>query len=617
MTVAAFTAPLLSMLIGTVLTTTAVRAASRLTDDARRARLDDSLQDAASEVGVRLTADTDWTADHLLDGLHAGRDVGLAVQHLDRVLVHDTGRMELTVLGSAPVPGHDGFRVVALGPSTYFAAALPVVVAAVGVSITVLVALGIGVWSLQARRRRAVEQDLAHSRRASRHDTLTGLANRLHLMERLDAELARCRDGAGTGVGVIFIDVDRFKTVNDSLGHGVGDELLREVARRLSGAVRGGDLVARFAGDEFVIVAAGLDTGDRLTEIAQRIAAAFDAPVELGTGPFQAGLSMGLAIGDDTTVSSEGLLEQADAAMYVAKNVPGTRFAFFDERLRAEASNRQLLGDALRLAFEAGRLGVVYQPVVAVNTGEAVAVEASVRWPREVVDGRTEDDLRTVSEECGLAERIGHMVLVDACRRAAEWNGPQAAGLAPLPVTVNVSERQLLAPGFVATVREVVSGAGLPSGLLQIELNEATAADARVRSSGLSDELAASGVSLVVDDFGLRHGSLGLLTGLRPASVKLRGDVVATDVADEGGRAVVEAVVNVADVLGTTVVADGVETPEQLSVLRRLGIGHVQGHLLRSPVGADDLEALVTGRRVVLSHGTGLVLSAQVARIGA
>jgi diguanylate cyclase (GGDEF)-like protein len=616
MTVAAFTAPLVSMLIGTVMTTTAVRAASRITDDARRGRLEDGLQAAASEVGTRLTADVDWTADHLLDDLHVGRDVGLAVQHLDRVLVHDTGRMELTVLGSAPVPGHDGFRVVALGPSTYFAAALPVVVAAVGVSITVLVALGIGVWSLQARRRRAVEQDLAHSRLASRHDTLTGLANRLHLMERLDDELARCRVG-GVALGVIFIDVDRFKTVNDTLGHAVGDELLCEVARRLSAAVRGGDLVARFAGDEFVIVSPGIDGGERLTEVAQRIAAAFDQPVELGTGPFHAGLSMGLAIGDGATTSPEVLLEQADAAMYVAKNTPGTRFAFFDERLRAEADGRQVLGDALRASFEAGGVGVVYQPVVAVNTGEVVAVEASVRWPREVADGRSGDDLRAVAEECGLADRIGRAVLADACHRAVDWNGPHAAGLAPLPVTVNVSERQLLAPGFVAQVRDVLAGTGLAPGLLQIELNEATAADPRVRSAGLTEQLAALGVALVVDGFGLRHGSLGLLKGLRPAAVKLHGAAVAADVADDGGRAVIEAVVNVADALGATVVADGVETPEQLSVLRRLGVRHVQGHLFRSPVAAAGLEPLVGGRRVELSHGTGLVLSAQVARIGA
>lgn len=611
-TVVAFAAPTMSLLLGTMLTFGAVQLAAEASDNAIREELDLRLRRVAAAVATRLDAGIAGDTSALLTGLDAGPDTALAVRDDQGVIADNSGAAQLGILADAAVPGHPGVAVIVLGPSSYFAAALPVVVAAVGISTTALLSIGVGVWSLQSRRRKAVEQDLAHTYRAARHDALTGLVNRPHLMEWLDEQLERCKE-SGRSLGLVFIDVDRFKTVNDTMGHAVGDELLKEVARRLGASVRGGDLVARLAGDEFVVVFPGVADAETLVELAERMQAAFDPPVELRTGPFYAGLSMGLAVGDAHTASSLALLEQADAAMYVAKGTPGIRHAFFDERLRAEADSRQALGDALRAGLDAGELVLHYQPVVEVNSGEVVAVEAFIRWIRPGHGIVSPGSFLPVAEDTGLIGAIGRMVVLEACIQAASWNGDTSV-VPPLPVAVNVSERQLLAPDFVQVVARAVETSRLPACLLQIEINESTAADKRVRSSGVLEQLTELGVALVVDDFGLRHGSLGLLKELPLAAVKIHGSSV-MDVADsERDQAVVEAVVNLAGVLGALVVAECVETPEQLAMLRRLGVRYVQGHLFLPPAPGNELDGLRHSRRLELRHSTGMVLSANVAR---
>ncbi len=628
MTTVAYAAPATSLLVGLLLTYGAANGASTLSRDGRQRQLKAGLESAATEVALRLDdlsdgdgvdrvegdppAPASEVSSALLSGLALGRDTGLALEHHGGVVAHNAGQVELNMAASVAVDRHDGWRLVALVPSTHYADARPVAAAAAGLTTTVLLSAGLGIWSLQARRRKAVEQDLAHTYRASRHDALTGLANRPHLMEWLAAKLVDCQ-ALGRSLGLVFIDVDRFKTVNDTMGHAVGDELLKEVARRLAGTVRGGDLVARLAGDEFVVVFPGVADGEKLAELAERMQLAFDAPMELRTGPFYASLSMGLAVGDGHTASSHGLLEQADAAMYVAKSTPGKRWAFFDERLRAEADGRQVLGDALRAGLEAGELILHYQPVVAMASGQVVAVEAFVRWDRPGHGVLAPGAFLSVAEENGLIGAIGRMVVLEACRQAAEWNS-DAMGAQPMPVAVNVSERQLLAPDFAAVVAGALEQSGVAPQLLHIELNESMAADARVRASGVLDELIALGVSLVIDDFGFRHGSLGVLKELPLAAVKIHGSAVHDVVEDEGDQAMVEAVVNLAGVLGALVVAESVETPEQLAMLRRLGVGNVQGHLFMAPVPAEELRALTWTRRIELRHGTGLVVTAGLAR---
>lgn len=619
MTAVALAAPTISLFVGLSTTFAAVHAANELSEHGRREQLEHSLEATAAQLSARmehLPGGGAWPGAAgpppgvLLEGLGAGPDTALGLGRDGEILGHNAGQARLTALGTSPVPGHEGLDLIALGPSTYFADPLPVVVAGIGVTSTVLVSVSVGVWSLQGKRRRAVEQDLARTVKASRHDPLTGLANRPHLMERLDAQLASAKQG-GPSVGLIFIDVDRFKAVNDTMGHATGDELLKEVARRLSASVRGGDLVARLAGDEFVVVFPAVTDAERLSELAERCQAAFATPVELGTGPFYASLSMGLAVGDSSTASSHALLEQADAAMYVCKATPGVNHAFFDETLRAEADGRQVLADALRAGLQADELTLHYQPVVAVRSGETVAVEAFVRWHRPGHGVVAPAAFLPVAEDNGLIVAIGRMVLHEACRQAAAWNA--APDMAPMPVAVNVSERQLLAPDFVAVVSRAIAESGVRAELLHLEVDEAVAADKRVRASGVFERLERLGVGLVIDDFGLRHGSLGLLKGLKLAAVKIHGSTV-TDVADdERDQAMVEAVVNLAGVLDTMVVAESVETPAQLATLRRLGVANVQGHLLMAPAPAEALDAMHRTRTLPLDPSLGL---ARVAALG-
>jgi EAL domain-containing protein (putative c-di-GMP-specific phosphodiesterase class I) len=301
--------------------------------------------------------------------------------------------------------------------------------------------------------------------------------------------------------------------------------------------------------------------------------------------------------------------------MYVAKGTPGSHYAFFDEALRAEADNRQAIGEALRAGIAAGELSLCYQPIVSVPSGAVTAVEAFIRWNRPGIGVLTPASFLDVAEETGLISVLGRWVLTQACRQAAAWNPPGTSR--PMPVAVNVSERELLAPGFMAGVRAALAETGLAPSLLSIELAESLALDRRVASTSVLADLRALGVGLVIDDFGLRHGSLGLLKQLDLAMVKIHGSTAKAVTDDEAERAVVAAVVNLARVLGAVVVAESVETPAQLRALHQLGVEHMQGHLLLPPVSPAELGPMADDRHLGDLAGLADAASSAVTSSGA
>jgi diguanylate cyclase (GGDEF)-like protein/PAS domain S-box-containing protein len=419
------------------------------------------------------------------------------------------------------------------------------------------------VVSRDVTARRGAELALAHR---ALHDPLTGLPNRALFGDRLALALRRrARSGTGT-VAVFFLDVDRFKLVNDSLGHDVGDALLLEVAARLEAAVRPADTVARLAGDEFTVLCEDVAGELEAVAIAQRIVDLFVAPFVAGEREVNVSTSVGVALSSGRGgASAEALIRDADAAMYRAKERGKARFELFDATLRAHALHRLELEEELRGAVERGELRVYYQPQVELGRTEPVAFEALVRWEHGARGLLTAEEFVPLAEESGLIVALGEHVLREACAEAARR---------ALPVCVNVAARQLGDPELPARVEAVLAEAGLAAPLLCLEIAEAALTPDRAAVvCGLAD----LGVRLAVDDFGAGAASLALLRDWPVELVKLDRALVA------GDAEVLGAVVALARALGLDVVAEGVETPAQLAVLERVGCRRAQGFLLGAP----------------------------------
>jgi len=427
--------------------------------------------------------------------------------------------------------------------------------------------------------RKRAEQALAHQ---ALHDPLTALPNRTLLLDRLTRALGRARRD-GSRCAVLLVDVDNFKTVNDSLGHDLGDELLVELARRLNDVVRVVDTVARFGGDEFVLVADSIRDERRALELAQRVLDVFAQPFSVGGHELVVSGSLGVALADGACVRAEDVVRDADAAMHRAKDRGRGTFEVFDEQLREDVVRRLRVEHDLRRALGAGELRNVYQPIVDLQTGRAVAVEALVRWQHPEHGLVSPADFVPVAEESGLIGRLGEEVLRRACRDVAAWG--------QIDVSLNVSAHQLADPSLAATVAEALADAGLPASRLVLELTEtALMTDDAAVAQTLVD-LQALGVRLSLDDFGTGYSSLSYLHELPATTLKLDRSFIARIADDERSHALVSAVVQLADGLGLKVVAEGVETPEQACLLARLGTAYAQGYLFCRPVAAEVLDA--------------------------
>jgi diguanylate cyclase (GGDEF)-like protein/PAS domain S-box-containing protein len=440
--------------------------------------------------------------------------------------------------------------------------------------------------------RKRVEAQLAH---AAMHDSLTGLPNRALVLDRLRQVLARGgRSGAHSAV--LFLDLDRFKLVNDSTGHASGDEVLVQVSERLASVTRPGDTLGRFGGDEFVIICESLDHPTDATVVAERLLSSLQAPLVLHGQELFITASIGIAHalpGDDPG----DLLRDADAALYRAKEHGRAGYAVFDDGMRAQIRQRLDVGNRLRHAVSGDGLFLEYQPVVSLAAGRCVGAEALLRWRGESGVIRP-DEFIPVAEETGLIVPIGEWVMREACRQLAAWQlldgFPQ-----DFHVAVNVSARQLGQPDFVNDVARSLDDSGLAPGQLTLEVTESVLMTDQEAAAATMTALRSLGVPLSIDDFGTGFSSLGYLERLPIDELKVDRTFVAPLGRRDRADAIVESVVNLAHAVGLSVVAEGVEHPDQVDILREMSCDFAQGYHFARPLAADNALAFALSNSTV------------------
>jgi diguanylate cyclase (GGDEF)-like protein len=425
----------------------------------------------------------------------------------------------------------------------------------------------------------------------TRHDALTQLPNRVSLVERLRGALGEATD-LGGNVALLFLDIDDFKLVNDTLGHDAGDAVLTLVARRLERVLREGDIVARFGGDEFGVICNDVASLDEAMAVADRIRHTFEQPMALDTGQVFLTASVGVVISNGGDDEAERMLRDADVARFAAKAEGRGSVSVFDDHMRELMLTRLEVESALRQALERKEFRVHYQPLVDFEHSEVTGFEALLRWEHPERGLLGPDTFLDAAERTGLIVPIGAWVFDEACRQAAAWAEESAK---PLSVSVNVSERQLLAADFVNSIARALEASGLAPEMLVIEVTERVLMDDRERAAEILARLAALGVQLSVDDFGTGQ-SLSYLKHLPVHSLKIDRSFIDGLGADLDDAAIVAAIVALGHALGLTVTAEGIETPRQLSEVRSLGCDTGQGYYFARPQPGEVVRALVHRR---------------------
>jgi diguanylate cyclase (GGDEF)-like protein/PAS domain S-box-containing protein len=419
------------------------------------------------------------------------------------------------------------------------------------------------------------------------HDPLTDLPNRALLLDELDDAIATAREHHRL-VALLFLDLDRFKVVNDSLGHDAGDELLVESARRIAAVLRPGDLVARLGGDEFVVVCRDVTDATQASAIALRITTALESsPIRLGNGELSITASVGIALSDGELAHPESLLRDADAAMYRAKDLGRARLELFDESMRRHRSGRREVAEELAEAMENGQIEVFFQPCVRLTDMRVTSVEALARWRHPVRGLLLPKEFIAVAEETGQIVGLGLSVMRVACEQGHAWE--LAMGAAAPRVHVNLSARQLSATNLPDLVLGVLDGTGLSPSKLCLEITESVLMDDAASAVTSLWALKALGVVLAIDDFGTGYSSLSYLRKFPVDVIKVDQSFVDGLGPDPEDSAVVAAIIGLAHTLELEAVAEGVETQLQLDRLRELGCHGAQGFLFSRPVPAGDL----------------------------
>jgi diguanylate cyclase (GGDEF)-like protein/PAS domain S-box-containing protein len=438
--------------------------------------------------------------------------------------------------------------------------------------------------------RKALEEQLQHQ---AFHDTLTGLANRALFSERLQHAVARTQRHGGK-VAVLFMDLDNFKFVNDSLGHKAGDELLVDVAGRLRASLRPEDTAARLGGDEFAVLLEDLVDVGEATRVVERIADKLRSPFDLGERETFVTASIGVAIGGANGAKKwpEELMRDADMAMYRAKRSGKARYALFEEAMSARALERLELTNDLRQALAREEFAIQYQPKMSLATGRIVGFEALVRWEHpergQLLPGR----FVPLAEETDMIALIGQWVLREACHQAREWQR-QYHSDPPLVVCVNLSARQLHATNLYRVVDQILQESGLEPDSLDLEITESVAMEDAPATAAALKELDTLGVRMIIDNFGTGYSSLSHLERFPVDYIKIDRSFVGKLEEETGARVLVKAMIDLVHALGLAVIAEGVETAGQLEWLREMGCDMAQGHYLARPLPSKAAQVLL------------------------
>ncbi len=456
--------------------------------------------------------------------------------------------------------------------------------------------------TVDALEQKVREQQAAEVRiqRLAHYDALTGLPNRALLADRCRGVLATAQR-SGHAAALMFLDLDHFKTVNDSLGHRVGDAVLVELAARLQGVIRAQDTVSRLGGDEFVLLLPETD-GAGAAQVASKVLAAAQTPFQIDGHELTVTPSVGIALYPDDGTDLDALSRAADAAMYRAKEDGRNTYRFYTGALQAHAERALQVSNALRRALERAQLSLVFQPQQDLASGRITGAEALLRWQHPELGSVSPAEFIPIAESSGLILPIGAWVLEQAVRQIAAWD---RAGLPPLVLAVNLSSVQLRQADLPARVRDTLARAGVSADRLELELTEGAAMKDPIGAMAVMEGLHAQGIELSIDDFGTGYSSLSYLKRFPIAKLKIDRSFVRDLIDDAGDRAIVDAIIGMAASLGMRTVAEGVETPEQLAYLQARGCQAMQGYLLSRPLVAEDFERFVRERLAVRTGTTG------------
>jgi diguanylate cyclase (GGDEF)-like protein/PAS domain S-box-containing protein len=425
------------------------------------------------------------------------------------------------------------------------------------------------------------------------HDPLTGLANRARFLEKLHEALLNA-DRDDTGCAVLLLDLDRFKPVNDTLGHHAGDQLLQQVAQRLLQCVRETDTVARIGGDEFVVILTRLHSLAAAERVAENILRELSQPFAIDLHSVHSGASIGIAHYPQDGNEAGDLLQKADLAMYRAKSTGRNRFRAFSAAMLTEVQLRQQQESLLRGAIARGEFELAFLPQIDLQTMEISGAEALLRTRHEVLQAMPVRQLIALAEELGLVAELGDWVLDAACRQLSVW---REQGLPEFRLSVNVTTRHLLTPGFVRSLRDLLSGYGIPPQVLELEFPESALASVSSGDSEVMEALKTLGVNISIDDFGTGKSTLSSLKQFPVDTLKLDPTLIHDLPRDVEDGAIASALIKLARDLGILVVAEGVESFEQLSYLRNTSCDCAQGFLFSEPVRADKFEQLLQNRK--------------------